>query len=140
MDVSLQAARVDPLIGQLQDVLDLRMQQHALTASNLANADTPGYKAKVIDFSSVLSEAMGESGPGSLTRTDARHLESMGQSLESPPILELEPAPWSVDGNSVLPERESARLQANALMFDAIAQGLGKKLDLMRFVVSDGRA
>jgi flagellar basal body rod protein FlgB len=88
---------LDPMIGKLQDVLDLRMQQHALTASNLANADTPGYKAKVVDFGQVLGQVMGES------------------------------------------PHEVARMQSNALMYNALAQGLDHKLNLLRFVVSDGR-
>jgi flagellar basal-body rod protein FlgB len=129
---------LDPMIGKLQDVLDLRMQQHALTASNLANADTPGYKAKVVDFGQVLGQVMGES-PHELARTDPRHLGPMGSSPEQPPVLELEPTPWAVDGNSVLPEREVARMQSNALMYNALAQGLDHKLNLLRFVVSDGR-
>jgi flagellar basal-body rod protein FlgB len=130
---------LDPMIGKLQDVLDLRLQQHALTASNLANADTPGYKAKVVDFGHVLDQAMGEDSALTLARTDPRHLAAMGASAEQPPVLELEPAPWSVDGNSVLPEREVARMQSNALMYNALAQGLDHKLTLLRFVVSDGR-
>lgn len=130
---------LDPMIGKLQDVLDLRMQQHALTASNLANADTPGFKAKVVDFSRALDQAMGQGSELDLSRTDPRHLGAMGTSPEQPPVLELEPAPWSVDGNSVLPEREVARMQSNAMMYNALAQGLDHKLTLLRFVVSDGR-
>lgn len=129
----------DPLIDSLQTVLDLRMQQHALTASNLANADTPGYKAKVVDFSAALDHAMGQGGL-TLQRTDARHVSAPGHDPAQPEVLELEPAPWAVDGNSVLPERETARMQANALMYNALVQGLDHKLNLLRFVVSDGRA
>lgn len=133
----------DPLIAGLQDVLDLRMAQHALTASNLANADTPGYHAKVIDFDHVLARAVGgEGAPGAgveVSRTDPRHIDASGVDPAHPSVVELDPAPWSVDGNSVLPERETARLQSNALMYDAVARGLDHKLDLLRFAVSDGR-
>lgn len=133
----------DPLIAGVEHVLDLRMAQHALTASNLANADTPGYHAKVIDFDHVLARAVGgEGAPGAsvaVATTDPRHVDASGVDPAHPAIVELDPAPWSVDGNSVLPERETARLQSNALMYDAVARGLDHKLDLLRFAVSDGR-
>ena len=114
----------DSLTTGLQSVLDLRQQQHALTASNLANAETPGYRAKVIAFDEVLSRAVtGEQPTGQL----------------QPRITELEPTPWSVDGNSVLPEREQARLQENALMYRAVAQGLSRRLAMLKYAANDGK-
>ncbi|MCA9494744.1 MAG: flagellar basal body rod protein FlgB [Myxococcales bacterium] len=131
----------DPLIGGMRTVLDLRFAQHAVTASNLANADTPGFRASVVDFTHVLARAVGEEGPDlSMRRTDARHLDPHGIDPHRPPLVELDPPPWSVDGNSVVPERETARMSANALMYDAVAQGLGRKLSLLELAVSDGRA
>jgi flagellar basal-body rod protein FlgB len=122
----------DPMIRGLQGVLDLRMQQHALTASNLANAETPGFRAKAIDFGEVLGETM--------TRAVAASPEAgLLDGTEPPPIEELEPPAWSADGNSVQPERETVRLAENALMYDAVARGLSSKLALMRFAASDGR-
>jgi flagellar basal-body rod protein FlgB len=128
----------DPLIAGLQTVLDLRVAQHGLTATNLANADTPGFRAREIDFEHVLAEALEQ--PGELRRTDPRHLSAGGADPAHPPVVELDPAPWAVDGNSVLPEREIARMNSNSLMYDAVARGLDHKLDLLRFAVSDGRA
>ena len=130
----------DPLIGGLRTVLDLRFAQHAVTASNLANADTPGFRASVVDFTHVLSRAVGEEGPEvGMLRTDPRHLDPHGLDASRPPLVELDPPPWSVDGNSVVPERETARMTSNALMYDAVAQGLGRKLSLLELAVSDGR-
>ncbi|HHO51347.1 MAG TPA: flagellar basal body rod protein FlgB [Deltaproteobacteria bacterium] len=102
----------------------MRQQQHALTASNLANAETPGFRAKFVDFERALSDAL---EPGAAP--DAGTSE----------IRELAPNPWSADGNSVLPEREQARLQENALMYRAVAQGLSKRLALLKFAANDGR-
>lgn len=130
----------DPLITGLERVLDLRMAQHALTASNLANADTPGYHAKVIDFDTALARAVSGGLDLDVTRTDPRHVDVSGMDPANPPMIELEAPPWSMDDNSVLPERETARLQTNALMYDAVARGLDHKLDLLRFAVTDGRS
>jgi flagellar basal-body rod protein FlgB len=129
---------IDPLIGGLRDVLDLRMQQHALTASNLANADTPGYRARVIDFRTTLTQVM-ERATSPVVTGDPRHIGGPGSPVDAP-VLEIAPPAWSADGNSVFPERESARLAENALMYDAVARGLDHKLTLLKFAVSDGRA
>ena len=48
----------DPMLSGLVQVLDLRQQQHGLTATNLANADTPGFEAKVLDFDDALRQAV----------------------------------------------------------------------------------
>jgi flagellar basal-body rod protein FlgB len=129
----------DPMIRGLQGVLDLRMQQHALTASNLANAETPGFLAKVIDFREVLTDTMTGASADAVRHTDARHLGS-GPSADAPPVTELEAPPWALNGNSVVPERETTRLTENSLMYDAVARGLSTKLALLRFAASDGRA
>lgn len=128
----------DPLIGGMQTVLDLRMAQHSLTASNLANANTPGFRAKVIDFRHVLAQAV-DPGEG-LQRTDPRHLSGPGADPNDLPITELEPEPWSIDGNSVLSERETARLTENSLMYDAVSRGIDRKLALLAYAMSDGRS
>jgi flagellar basal-body rod protein FlgB len=130
--------QIDPLIGGLQTVLDLRMAQHSLTASNLANADTPGYRAKVVDFRNVLSTAMGGAEP--LQRTDPRHVAGPGMDPNHLPVNEIDPEPWSVDGNSVLAERETARLRENAVMYDAVSRGVDRKLALLAYAMSDGRS
>jgi len=127
----------DQLTSGLRNVLDLRSQQHALTASNLANAETPGYRAKQIDFDRVLGDALGASNGLPLKRTDARHLSAY--STLDPQIEHLEATPWSVDGNSVLPEREQARLQENSLMYRAVARGLSRRLAMLKYAASDGR-
>lgn len=118
----------DPMIGRLTQVLDLREQQHALTATNLANADTPGFKARVVDFENLLSDVM--SG-----RLDGNNLNTSG-AIE---VQELEPAPYAVDGNSVMPEREVARMKANSTMYSAVARGLSKHLALLKYAAGDGR-
>lgn len=128
----------DPLMGGLQSVLDLRLQQHSLTASNLANADTPGYKAKYINFENLLERVIEGNQP--LLRTDSRHVVASGYNAEDPEVTELEASPWSIDGNSVLPERETARLASNSLMFGAVSKGMSRRLALLRYAASDGRA
>ncbi len=128
----------DPLIGNMHTVLDLRMQQHALTSTNLANASTPGFKARMIDFEKLLPDVMDNTTPPALLRSDSRHMQGTGDGI-NPTVDELEASPWSLDGNSVVPEREMARLASNSLMFSGVSRGLSKHLMMLKYAASNGR-
>ncbi len=127
----------DGLHQGLQRVLDLRQAQHSLTATNLANADTPGYKAKVIPFDEILSQAV-EQGEG-MRRTNEAHLSGIGGSAANPEVDELEAPPWALDGNSVVAEREAARLAENAMLFSGVSQGISRRLAMLRYAAGDGK-
>lgn len=118
---------IDPLIGRLQTVLDLREQQHMMTAANLANAATPGYRATHLDF----RESLGDVVRGNSSKS--------GAEIASDSVVELAPPPWAVDDNSVLPEREMARLQENSMLYGGIARGLSRKLAILKFAAGNGR-
>jgi flagellar basal-body rod protein FlgB len=116
----------DDLTAGLQRVLDLRRVQHTLTATNLANADTPGFRARELPFAELLGEAL-------TTDRDASDLASSA-------VTERVPLAADADGNSVDAEREAVKLAENSLMFNAVAGGVSKRLALLRFAASDGRS
>lgn len=107
----------------LHQVLDLRQRQHTLTATNLANADTPGFRARYLDFQGSLAEAM---DPSSLEAPE-------------PDVVEVEPPAWSSSGNSVFPEQEHARLRANSMLYNGVTRGMSRRFALLKFAASDGR-
>ena len=119
-------------------VLDLRSAQHSLTASNLANADTSGYKAKVIPFSEVLGEVMDTKGSMPMLRSHDLHQRATEIDASKADVEEIEAPPWSIDGNSVTPERESVRLAENALLYQGLTRGLNKRLMILKFSASNG--
>ncbi len=127
----------DATTGALQRVLDLRQQQHAVTASNLANVETPGYQAKVLEFDETLSALMERARRQDLARPVSSHLAS--QAVRDPEIVEVEATPWTTDDNSVLLERELARLQENSMMYRAVAEGLSRRLAMLKYAAGDGR-
>ena len=131
--------RIDPMVDRLHRVLDLRTEQHALTSSNLANAETPGYRARVIDFTSALADAMGEGSAASRRLADLG-LTPPGGTADRPEILEIEPPPFSEDDNSVYAERETSRMVANQVVYSGVTAGLSRHLAMLRFAASDGRA
>ncbi len=124
----------DGMYDGLEQVLDLRSRQHALTATNLANSDTPHFKAREINFDDLLTEVMGRSmdpGPDGLGGN--------GMSEEEVEVATLEAPPWARDGNSVNPEREMAKMTSNSMMYNGVSTGLSKRLAILRFAASDGK-
>ena len=128
----------DGLHNGLGQVLNLRMSQHTLTASNLANADTPGYKAKFIPFDQVLGEAVNQGKGMRLRTTHSLHNAGLGRNVNDPNVDEVEAAPWVADGNSVNAEREAVRLKENATLFSGVSRGLSRRLSLLRFAAGNG--
>ena len=124
----------------LGQVLDLRASQHALTATNLANVDTPGFEARFIPFDRILSNAMDTGGDIGMKRTHELHVEAAGADPDNPEVETLDAPPWAKDGNSVVLERENVRMSENALLFNSVATGLSRRMAMMRYAASDGRA
>lgn len=120
----------DGMFTGLEGVLDLRSVQHRLTAGNLANADTPGYKAKELPFRELLGDVMDGSLKGE--RPDVNDMASSE-------LREIEPLTWSLDGNSVSAETEAMKLAENQLMYNAVSGGISKRLAMLRFAASDGK-
>lgn len=100
----------------------LREKRGELLASNLVNADTPGYKARDLDFKSVL-ESKSQSAP-SLVRTQAGHI-TPDQSLLGAQVLYRNPSQVSLDGNTVEAEVEQAKYAENAVRYQASLRFLG---------------
>lgn len=135
----MNAFLFDRLHTGLGKVLDLRAAQHGITASNLANAETPGYRAKYIPFDRMLSQAVGRGDTMEMRRTADRHVVGPGADPSNPDVVEIEAPPWAPDGNSVTPEREVVRLNENALMYESVSRGLSKRMAMLKYAAADGK-
>lgn len=102
----------------LQTAVALRQQRMELLSSNIANADTPNYKARDIDFKHVLEKAVGANGalPNTqLALTSTRHLPAMGQGpLAFSPQFRV-PHQVSMDGNTVEMDVERMAFAENTI-------------------------
>lgn len=114
--------------------LKLRAQRQQLLASNIANADTPGYKAVDFDFAAALSRAT-VSRLG-LATTRSGHLPGRGGSLAGVDIKYRIPAQDAIDGNTVEIDREVSLFTQNALAYQARAQFLGDAIRGMRTAIT----
>lgn len=114
-------------LGVHAQALKLRSQRMQLLASNLANADTPGYHARDIDFRSALAAAA-ESTDTALLRTHRNHL-SAGDAQSAAATLKYRvPLAPALDGNTVDVQLEQAAFAQNTVRYQATLQFLNSKL------------
>jgi flagellar basal-body rod protein FlgB len=122
---------LDKLFQFHQDALNLRAFRQQLLASNIANADTPGYKARDIDFAAALREASAGQAPTATLRTsDARHVQGAAQ-VDPAAVLYRTPVQPSIDGNTVDMDVERNRFAENAVHYDANLTFLNHQIKLM---------
>lgn len=107
----------DRIFSSYDEALVLRAQRANVLASNLANADTPNYKARDIDFRAALSDVQGAAL--GLQRTRAGHLPAGENSLAGVQQAYRVPTHPSLDGNTVDAQQEQARFAENAVQYQA---------------------
>jgi flagellar basal-body rod protein FlgB len=107
----------DKALGIHAEALQVRSRRLELLASNLANADTPGYKARDIDFRTALSQATGQGGVH-MVRTHASHLPAQDAGPGGQPLYRIPNQP-SLDGNTVDAQLEQAAFSENAVQYQA---------------------
>lgn len=123
------AIGIDKALGIHESALKIRAQRTELLANNLANADTPNFKARDIDFREVLQQASNSAGGGELLRTDARHLgEAPAASLNEASLYYRVPSQPSLDGNTVDVDLERSAFAENAIRYQASLQFVDRKL------------
>jgi flagellar basal-body rod protein FlgB len=106
--------RLDQFFGVHGQALQLRSERMGLLASNIANAATPNYKARDLDFAAALS---GEQGLG-LARTKAGHLSARGPGPgDGPAVRYRQPLQPSLDGNTVELATEQLQFAETALRY-----------------------
>ena len=114
--------RIDDALHFNQTALNLRASRQELLASNIANADTPNYKARDIDFSSALNGALANTSPQlQMAATSSSHMNqaSDGKSVMGAPVMYRNPLQPSADGNTVDMDVERAQFADNALRYEA---------------------
>ena len=129
---------LDNYLGVHAQALSLRTQRMALLAQNIANADTPNYKARDVEFSGVLADATGKMKvpPVTLARTNPAHLPASGASTSASPVLYRIPHAPALDGNTVESDVELAAIGENAIQYQATLTFLGGKLATLKSAIT----
>jgi len=126
------AISFDKALGNFPDHLSLYGERSSLLAANIANADTPGFKASDIDFRSVLAKAGGEEMV--MQTTHANHLGG-SSAVSSPDLLYRIPTQPSVDGNTVDTQVEQAEFAENAVRYQSTLTFLNGKFKGLRLAI-----
>lgn len=125
---------LDTYLGVHQDALKVYAERTSVLANNIANADTPNYKAQDLDFRAVLAGTGGASGAAlPLTTTSSAHVGASGATPAANHALKYRvPLAPSLDGNTVDVQLEQAAFADNSVRYQAALTFLQSKFkDLM---------
>ncbi len=121
----------DSAFGIHQYAIGARNARSEILAANIANADTPGYKARDVDFKEALASAMGQTSDNSvkLMRTDDRHASAKISTIGMSNLMYRVPLqPDTGDGNTVDVQEERTQFLENALRYQASLEFLNQRI------------
>jgi len=129
-------AGIDNALGISPQVLALRSQRMNLLSANIANAETPNYKAQDIDFRAALAQANSAQDATRLRATQANHMsgfeDQMGVNAD---IKYRQPSTLSANGNTVESHQEHAEFMDNALKYQASLNLLDSRIKGLRAAI-----
>jgi flagellar basal-body rod protein FlgB len=136
--------KLDAYLRFNEAALSLRSQRQTVLASNIANGDTPNYKARDIDFSSALQTALDKSGgnvPATLKTTAAKHFPTPASSryaADGTPLLYRGVVQGAVDGNTVDMDVERNQFADNAIRYEAGITMINAQIKHMMAAIQGG--
>ena len=116
------AGMLDPVALHIERYMDLLSARQKLVAANVANADTPGYKTRDLDFQAEFQNATSQI------------------SAPSPAAVEVPGLKVKNDGNNVSVDREARLLSENALRFHMASELMRSELRMVRSAVTEGKS
>lgn len=133
-------SKLDNYLAFQHQALGLRAHRQQVLAANIANADTPNYKARDIDFSAALKSAVaGRGGDGlDLARTSSRHLGA-GDGVAPAQLLYRRDTQASADGNTVNMDVERSQFSENALYYQAGVTFITGRLQTLMSAIQGGQ-
>jgi flagellar basal-body rod protein FlgB len=123
----------DGITNLLSSFLNVQSRRSQLSAGNVANADTPGYQAKELDFSDYLRDA----SRLALAPQTANRTQSMTAS--EPRVIEQQTSVTGIDGNNVDVQREMTTMAEAGMKYMAGVQLLQSRLRTLRTAIREGR-
>ena len=128
-------------VVMLEKLMDFQSQRHKIISTNIAHADTPGYKGQDLRFLDELKKAVGAGGMIPLKKTNERHLP-VGMSKLNEMQGRVVPhgdAANRLDDNTVSIDKEMAKLAENNLYYNTAAQIISKKLGTIKNTITELR-
>lgn len=119
----------------IKNGLDASAMRQKAISSNIANVNTPGYKAEKVEFESELRKAIGKSGLG-MVSTAQNHLGRSAAAAFSPEVVTAEGTSMNENGNDVDIDNEMVNLAANEIYYSALIEQMNIKLGSMSYVIN----
>ena len=120
-------------------VLDMRLMRQNVVMSNLANIDTPNYKARRLDFEDNLQRALNLDAKGKMSRTNPEHVPSVFNANSFGPSMEKELPYRIIHGeDNVDMDKEMAAMAKNTLMYNALTTVLKHNFTNLQTVIQEG--
>lgn len=129
----------DKTTDALATSLAMRQIRHNVTSANIANAETPNYHAKKVDFEDALARALDIDGNNSLSTSHGEHFSVGGRPSVEPGIYENPEVALNNDGNTVDMEKEMSALAENSILYKSALQLINKKMAAMKYAISETR-
>jgi|SRR5680860_1569594 len=120
------AITFDKALGIHQHALEARVERAEILANNMANADTPGFKARDLDFQAMMQKAQDSMSGFGMEKTHEGHMDTSAGGGDSDLLYRVPNQP-SVDGNTVDTQGEQTRFMRNAMDYQASFQFLNSK-------------
>ena len=125
-----------PAFSQHEQALKFRALRNQVLSSNIANADTPNYKARDLSFKDALNNASQKTL--GMTRTSDLHKQAWGHTTDGAKTMYRVPHQPTLDGNTVEMDVEQAAFAENALQYRASLAFLDGKIRTLRFALQGG--
>lgn len=134
-------ALFDRTLTSLERSLNLRALNQKLIVSNVANLDTPNFKAFKMVVDEALQDRDGQHLALSMTRTQTAHLAPSSRTMDAVPLERVDENPLSLrgDGNTVELDSEMANLAENTLMYNTATRIIANKFSLLKDVIKGGQ-
>ncbi|SDO07775.1 flagellar basal-body rod protein FlgB [Desulfonauticus submarinus] len=119
--------------------MDLHLLRQNIVATNLANLDTPGYKAKHVEFEEQFKAALQAEEQKGMTRTNKKHLPTPFNPNKVEPTLLKSLEPRVIQGDdSVDLDKEMSKMAKNAMVYNTLAQIVRKSFENLKTVIQEG--
>jgi len=127
-------------IDLLQKGLSASWTRNAVIRNNIANVETPNFKASDVEFETLMAQAIEGSGFVG-TKTHPKHIDIGGTDIDSvtPRIYERKDKSMRMDGNNVDIEDENVKLAQNSLYYNTLLEKLNSEIRRLRMAITEGK-
>lgn len=125
-------------VDLLQKGLDASWKRNEVVANNIANADTPGFKASHVEFESVFQKSLEEDSDSFFSSSGTGRAGTAAKSVPYEIVTDKDSA-VRMDGNSVDVDAEMTELAENTILYNALSYSVSKEFGRLKTVINEGK-